>query len=110
MPLFARARIEVYLPDLPKIAYHELLTALDREFCYTFGGATIFRGLDGSYLSFSGAAIHDRVSLIYADIPFAFRSERELIARYADELKAAAFAALEEEAVLIAVIPVYHAG
>ena len=36
MPLFEKARIEVYLPDLPKPAYQELLAALDREFTYTF--------------------------------------------------------------------------
>ena len=51
MPLSERARVEVYLPDLPKQAYQDLLEALDREFAYTFGGATIIRGLDGSYLS-----------------------------------------------------------
>ena len=49
MPLFEKARVEVYLPDLPKPAYQELLEALDREFTYTFGGCTIVRGLEGSY-------------------------------------------------------------
>jgi len=38
LPLFEKARVEVYLPDLPKPAYQELLAALDREFTYTFGG------------------------------------------------------------------------
>ena len=50
MPLSEKARIEAYLPDLPKRAYQELLETLDRELSYTFGGSTIIRGLDGSYL------------------------------------------------------------
>jgi hypothetical protein len=44
----------VYLPDLPKQAYQNLLEALEQEFTYTFGGATIIHGLDGSYLSQAG--------------------------------------------------------
>ena len=108
MPLSARARIEVYLPDLPKIAYHELLAALDREFTYTFGGATTCRGLDGSYLSVAGMPIRDRVSLIYADTPFSFPRQRRMIARYAEDLQAAAVAALDEESILVAIIPIYH--
>jgi hypothetical protein len=48
LPLSEKARIEVYLPDLPKAAYEDLLDALDREFTYAFGGCTIVRGLAGS--------------------------------------------------------------
>jgi hypothetical protein len=54
LPLSERARIEVYLPDLPKPVYQDLLDALEQEFSYTFGGATILRGLDRSYLSRRG--------------------------------------------------------
>jgi hypothetical protein len=50
LPLSEKARIEVYLPDLPKPAYEDLLESLDQEFTYTFGGCTIVRRLDGSYL------------------------------------------------------------
>ena len=67
MPLSERARIEVYIPDLPKPAYQDLLEAFDQEFTYTFGGATIIRGLDGSYLSRLGSRMQDRVNLIYTD-------------------------------------------
>lgn len=35
MPLSEKARIEVYLPDLPTPAYRDLLDALDQEFTYT---------------------------------------------------------------------------
>jgi hypothetical protein len=57
LPLSEKARVEVYLPDLPKQAYQNLLEALEQEFTYTFGGATIIRGLDGSYLSQAGLPI-----------------------------------------------------
>lgn len=109
MPLSEKARIELYLPDLPKPEYHDLLEALDREFAYTFGGASIVRGIEGSYLSQSGAQIRDRINLIYTDTPFAFRENLPRLSQYADQLREAAFAALQEEAVLVVVIPVYHA-
>lgn len=59
MPLLERARVEVYLPDLPKQAYQDLLNAFDQEFTYTFGGCTIIRGLDGSYLSQASLKLQD---------------------------------------------------
>ena len=85
MPLSEKARIEVYIPDLPQQIYQNLLDALAQEFTYTFGGATIIRGLDGSYLSRLG------------------------VRRYTDALREAAFEALTEEAILVVVLQVYHA-
>ena len=41
MPLSARARIEVYLPDLPASIYGRLLEAFRQEFTYTFDGSTV---------------------------------------------------------------------
>jgi hypothetical protein len=109
LPLSERARIEANLPDLPRQAYQDLLEALDREFTHTFGGATIVRGLDGSYLSRLGSKIRDRINLIYTDAPFRLRTNRAAIARYAAQLRDAASAALEEETVLVVVMAVYHA-
>jgi len=109
LPLSEKARIELYLPDLPRQEYRDLLEALDREFAYAFGGASIVRGIEGSYLSEAGSHIRDRVNLIYTDTPFAFRENLASLSRYADQLREAAFAALQEEAVLVVVIPVYHA-
>lgn len=109
MPLSEKARVEVYLPDLPRAAYQELLNELAQEFTYTFGGCTIIRGLDGSYLSQAGLQIQDRINLIYTDTPYAFEENFEIVSAYADKLKAAVDAALEEEAVLIAVAEIYHA-
>ena len=109
MPLSEKARVEVYLPDLPKLSYQNLLNAPEREFTYAFGGSTTRRGLSGSYLSDLGLAIQDRVNLIYADAPFAFDANFETLSRYADELRDAAFRALEEEAVLVVALGVFHA-
>ena len=109
MPLSERARVEVYLTDLPRRTYQDLLLALEQEFTYTFGGCTTARGLDGSYLSQAGAQIQDRINLIYTDTPYAFEENFGIISAYADNLKGAMFAALEEEVVLVAALKVFHA-
>ena len=108
MPLFEKARIEVYIPDLPQQTSQHLLDALAQEFTYTFGGSTIIRGLDGSYLFRLGLRMQDRVHLIYTDTPFAFEEDFESISRYTDALRDAALEALAEEAILIVVLKVYH--
>ena len=110
LPLFERARIEIYLPDLPKAAYQDLLEAFDREFTYTFGGCTILRGLEGSYLSKLGIHTRDRINLIFTDVAVAFDEYPQRISRYTDRLREAALEALEEEAILVAVLKVYHSG
>ena len=109
MPLSEKARIEVYLPDVPRPAYQDLLTALEQEFTYTFGGCSTLRGLEGNYLSRLGLRIRDRINLVYTDAPFAFEETFDLLSRYADELQNASAEALEEEAVLVVAFKVYHA-
>ena len=109
MPLSEKARVEVYLPDLPRKAYQDLLDALAQEFTYAFGGCTIIYGLDGNYLSQAGSQIQDRINLIYTDTPYPFEENFEIASTYADKLKGAAFAALAEEAVPVVVSKVYHA-
>lgn len=108
MPLSAKGRIEVYLPDLPKLSYQNLLQAFDDEFTYNFGGCTIVRGLDGSYFSKFGEKIQDRINLIYTDSPYSFLENEELLSTYTDKLRKTAFEALDEEAVLVAVWQIYH--
>lgn len=108
MPLSERARVEVYLPDLPRANYQDLLAALTREFTYTFGGCSIIAGLDGSYLSTAGVPVQDRINLIYTDTPYSFENNFEIISAYGDKLKGAVFAALEEDAILVAVMKTYH--
>ena len=108
MPLSEKVRVEVYLPDLPKLSYDMLLVTLEQEFTYTFGGCTILRGLSGSYLSTVGLTIQDRVNLIYTDAPFSLDGNLLTLSRYADELRDAAFQALDEEAILVVAYKVYH--
>lgn len=108
MPLSERARVEVYLPDLPKPAYQDLLAALDGEFTYAFGGCTIIRGLDGSYLSQAGQMLQDRITLIYTDTPYAFTENIRIISKYCNRLREAANLALEEEAILVVIFAIYH--
>ena len=109
MPLSEKVRVENYVPDLPVQTYQDLLESLEQEFTHTFGGSTVVRGLRGSYLSRLGSAMRDRVNLIYSDLPLSLQGDRELISRYADYIRDATPAALNEEAVLVAVIEVYHA-
>jgi len=101
--------VEAYVPDLPLEAYDNLLEALDREFTYAFGGCTISRGLEGSYLSRLGVKTPDRINLIYTDLPVAFSTDFQSVARYVDELKIATFEAVTEESILVAVTQVFHA-
>ena len=72
MPLSERARIEIYLPDLPVESYQNLLSVFQQELTYAFGGCSVLRDVEGGYLSFEGAHISDRVSILYADAPFEF--------------------------------------
>lgn len=109
MPLFERARIEVYVPDLPHADYRNLLTTLKREFTYTFGGCTMIGGLDGNYLSGTGLHIQDHVNLIYTDAHHALEANSELMSTYADKLRDATFSVLMEDAILVAVSKIFHA-
>jgi hypothetical protein len=83
----------VYVPDLLQQTYQNLLDALAQEFTSTFGGATIPRGLDGSYLSSHGLQVQDCVHLIYTDTPFPIEEQFESLSRYANALWDAAFEA-----------------
>lgn len=109
MPLLERVRVEGYIPDFPSAVYRNLLLSFEEEFTYAFGGCTIVRGLSGNYLSQAGATTPDRINVIYTDLPLAFSTNFQRVARYTDELKQAAVEALNEETVLVAVLQVYHA-
>ena len=82
MPLSERARIEFYLPDLPRVDYQDLLEALAKEFTYAFGGCTIIHGLDGSCLSQTEVPIQDRINLIYADTPYGLTENFQIAETY----------------------------
>ena len=108
MPLLERVRVEVYLPDPHLTEYDNLLRTLEAEFTYAFGGCTIVRGLEGSYLSQLGRRIPDHVNLIYSDVSLALSTDFALVTRYAGQLKRAATEALDEEVVLVTVEQIYH--
>jgi hypothetical protein len=108
LPLLERTRVEVYLPDLPSSQYQNLLGSFEEELTYAFGGTSVVRGLEGSYLSESGQRIPDQINLLYSDIPLALSTDFASVAAYVRELKKAATEALAEEAVLISVEQVYH--
>lgn len=108
MPLLERTRVEVYLPDLPSSEYQNLLRSFEEEFTYAFGGASIVRGLEGSYLSALGERIPDRINVLYSDAPLALSTDFSSIAAYVRQLKRAAMEELVEEEVLISVEQVYH--
>lgn len=59
MQLLEKARMEIYLPDLPANSYRDLLETFETEFSFAFGGCTILRGLDGRYLSQTGVIVPD---------------------------------------------------
>ena len=108
MPLSAKARIEVYLPDLLSPASQELLIAFNQEFTHTFGGATLWRGLDGSYLAQNGQTVRDRINLLYTDTPFSLEDNEDQLSSYMSKLRQAVLDALQEEAVLVVALPIYH--
>ena len=108
MALLERARVEVYVPDLPTPHYRNLLLSFEEEFTYAFGGRTIVRGLHGSYLSEAGVTTPDRINLIYTDLPLALSTNFKTTARYVNELKLAASEALDEETVQVTVGQIYH--
>ncbi len=110
MPLSEKARVEVYIPDLPTPSYQRLLLALEQEFTYTFGGCTVTHGLAGSYLSQAGLPVQDRISLIYTDAAIRFDANLQSLSLFTDKLRQAAYNALEEEAVLVVAYKVYHSS
>ena len=110
MPLLERIRVEVYLPDRPSAEYQNLLRSFEEELTYAFGGSSIVRGLEGSYLSASGERIPDRINVLYSDAPLALSTNFDSVAAYVGELKRTAMEALlSEESVLISVEQIYHA-
>ena len=108
MPISARARIEIYLPDVPKKLYRNARKAFEKEFLETFGGCTVIRGIKGLYLSADGETETDKIVLIYADTPFEFRKNRAALSKYTDELREVAYRATDEESILIVVHEIYH--
>ena len=64
------------------MASQELLIAFNQEFTHTFGGATLWRGLDGSYLAQNGQTVRDRINLLYTDTPFSLEENADEVSTY----------------------------
>jgi hypothetical protein len=108
LPLLERVRVELYLPDPHSPEYEDLLRSLTEEFTYAFGGCSIVRGLEGSYLSALGMRISDRINIIYSDLPLILSTDFRILGVYVRALQRAAMNALTEESVLISVEQIYH--
>ena len=108
MPISARARIEIYLPDVPRKIYRNVRKAFEKEFLETFGGCTVIKNIKGLYLSADGKTETDKIVLLYADTPFEFRKNRAALAKYTDELRDVAYKTTNEESILIVVHEIYH--
>ena len=108
MPLSARVRVEVFLPDLPSPAYHDLLDSLKEEFTHSFGGCTVMSGLAGTYLSHLGITVEDRINILFSDLPLELPTDQVVLEEYVEYVEQAVFKALDEEAVLVVAFPVLH--
>ena len=108
MPLSAKARIEIYLPDKQERIFVKLREAFEKEFLETFGGCTVIKDIKGLYLSDEGKTDIDKILLLYADTPFEFRRNRAALGKYTDELKEVAYKTTNEESILIVVHEIYH--
>lgn len=109
MPLSEKARIEIFIPNLPDPVYGRLLEELGDELCYAFGGCTV-TSTSGKYRSASGIVLPDQIHLLFTDAPFQWERDRQVLEQYAEGLRDVVQRALnKEEAILIATYPVYHA-
>ena len=106
--LLKRARIEAYLPDKDVRIYQRLREAIENEFLFTFGGCTVIKNIKGLYLRSGTKPVHDKIALVYADMPIGMDRNSVEIGEYADAIRQATEDALPEESVLIVVSEIYH--
>src|SRR5262249_13191445 len=108
LPLSEKIRVELFIPELPDPVYGRLLEELSDELCYAFGGCSITTAA-GKYRTTAGAILPDNVRVLFSDTPFSWGKDRLLIERYAEQIRHVVQQVLSgEEAILIAVFPVYH--
>ena len=106
MPLSKRARIEIYVPSGAR--FGRLRTVLERELIYAFGGCTVVSGIKGNYLAADGTREAEPVDLIYADAPFDFDENFQVLSNYVDQIKTVVLRTTAEESILIVVQEIYH--
>ena len=90
-------------------AYTNTLDWIIEEFTIGFGGCTVIENIPGYYQDTLGRVIDDRVSIVYTDTPLSLLDQYPALMSYTEHLKIFLTASLfSEEAVFIAVVPVYH--
>lgn len=110
MPLSERVRIEIFIPDLSDPIYGNILEQVGNELTYAYGGSTTI-ATNGKDRSSEGFIFPDRVNLLFSDTPFRWERDRLLRELYAERIRSVVNRALaQEETVLVAVYPVYHAA
>jgi hypothetical protein len=84
------------------------LEELGDELSYAFGGCSVTQA-QGKYHSTAGFILPDKIQILFTDAPFYWDKDRLLVEQYASGLQQVIQQALSnEEAILIAVYPVYH--
>ncbi len=106
--LSKRTRIDVYLPEKRAKVYRRLRKAIEHEFLFAFGGCTVIEGVRGKYLSSGEKPEEDRITRVYADMPFSLQSRFEEVSAYAEAIREAADEALLEQSILVTVEEIYH--
>jgi len=108
LPLSEKVRVEIFVPDLPDPIYNRILEELGDELSYAFGGCTVTQAF-GKYRSASGAILPDKINVLFTDAPFEWEKDRRIVEQYVLELQNVVRRALgKEEAILIAVYPIFH--
>ena len=109
MPLSGKVRIEIFIPDLPDPTYGSILDELGDELTFAYGGCTVI-STSGKFRSTDGVIFPDKVNLLFSDTPFLWERDRLVIEYHAERIRNAVRKALvQEESVLVATYPVYHA-
>ena len=110
MPLSEKVRVEIFIPNLPDPIYGNILEQLGNELTYSYGGSTTI-ATSGKYRSSDGLILPDKVNLLFSDTPFLWEQDRLLVELYVERIRRVVKRALaQEETVLVAVYPVYHAA
>jgi hypothetical protein len=106
--LLKRTRIDVYVPEKKNKVYERLRKAIENEFVFTFGGCTVIEGVRGLYLRSGEKPEKDRITRVYADMPFSLEDQRKVITAYADSLREVAAETIPEQSILVTVEEIYH--
>ena len=108
MQLSETVRVEIFIPDLPDPSYGSLLTQLETELSYAFGGCTLLSA-SGTFRSESGRIFPDNINILFTDITLQLERDHLRLGQYVDRVRDAIQEALaREESILIAVHSIHH--